>query len=297
MPAESALDKRRILTHFARAAAHYEAAAVLSREVCSRMLERLHLVRLDPVRVLDVGSGTGLAARALAQRYPQAEITRVDLSLPMLQAEHRPAAWAGFLRTLRGGKASAAVCADFERLPIRHGAIDMVVSNLALHWSSVPELALAELHRVLRRGGLLMFTTLGPDTLKELAAAAADERGCAPVHRFVDMHDIGDLLVRAGFADPVMDMEYLTLTYTAIDDLFGDLRATGSMSARAGAAGLRTPRWRAGLAQRYEQFRKDGRLPATFEIVYGHAWKPEQGPRVTADGRAVVRVEMPRSKR
>jgi malonyl-CoA O-methyltransferase len=142
-----------------------------------------------------------------------------------------------------------------------------------------------------------MFTTLGPDTLKELATAGADARGRSPVHRFIDMHDVGDLLVKAGFADPVMDIEYLTLTYPQVEDLFRDLRETGSMSARADAVGLRTPRWRARLAQRYEQLRTDGRLPATFEIVYGHAWKPQQGPRVTADGRAVIRVDMPRSKR
>jgi len=297
MPAEFALDKRRIRTNFARAASRYEMAAVLSREVCSRMLERLDLVRLDPAHVLDAGSGTGLAARSLAERYPHAQITRVDLSLPMLQVEQRAASWAGALRGLFGRTPSAAVCADFERLPIRNTAMDLVVSNLALHWSSAPELPLAELQRVLRRGGLLMFSTLGPDTLKELATAGVDGRGRSPVHRFIDMHDVGDLLVKAGFADPVMDMEYLTLTYPQVEDLFRDLRETGSMSARADAVGLRTPRWRSRLAQRYEQLRTDGRLPATFEIVYGHAWKPEQGPRVTADGRAVIRVDMPRSKR
>ena len=296
MPAEFTLDKRRIRTNFARAASGYDTAAVLSREVCSRMLERLDLVRLDPAHVLDIGSGTGLAARALARRYPKAHITRVDLSLPMLEVEHRAASWTAALRGMFGRAASAAVCADFERLPIRHAATDLVVSNLALHWSSAPELTVAELQRVLRRGGLLMFTTLGPDTLKELATAGADVRGRSPVHRFIDMHDVGDLLVKAGFADPVMDMEYLTLTYPRVEDLFRDLRATGSMSARADAVGLRTPRWQARLAQRYEQLRMDGRLPATFEIVYGHAWKPEQGPRVTADGRAVIRVDMPRGK-
>jgi len=297
MPAEFALDKRRIRTNFARAANRYEMAAVLSREVCSRMLERLDLVRLDPAHVLDAGSGTGLAARSLAQRYPHAQITRVDLSLPMLQVEQRAASWAGALRGIFGRTAGAAVCADFERLPIRNAAMDLVVSNLALHWSSAPELTLAELQRVLRRGGLLMFSTLGPDTLKELATAGADRRGHSPVHRFIDMHDVGDLLLKAVFADPVMDMEYFTLTYPQVEDLFRDLRETGSMSARADAVGLRTPRWRARLAQRYEQLRTDGRLPATFEIVYGHAWKPEQGPRVTADGRAVIRVDIPRSKR
>jgi malonyl-CoA O-methyltransferase len=111
------------------------------------------------------------------------------------------------------------------------------------------------------------------------------------VHAFADMHDLGDLLVRSGFADPVMEMEPLTVTYARVDDLLRDLRATGSLSAKAGTAGLRTPRWRERLRERYESFRKEGRLPATLEVVYGHAWKPEQGPRVTADGRAVIRFD------
>jgi malonyl-CoA O-methyltransferase len=296
MPAEFAIDKRRVRRNFARAAAGYDAAAVLSREVCSRMLERLDLVRLTPEHILDTGSGTGLVARALAQRYPRAHITQVDFSRPMLSIEHRAGSWLDTLRGALGQGARAAVCADFERLPIRTAAIDLVVSNLALHWTSAPEAALAEGHRVLRRGGLLMFSTLGPDSLKELAQVSADALGRSPVHRFIDMHDLGDLLVNSGFADPVMDMEYLTLTYPRVEDLFRDLRGSGSLSARAGEAGLRTPRWRERLVQRYERLRRDGSLPATFEVVYGHAWKPEQGPRVTADGSAVIRFDRPRRK-
>jgi malonyl-CoA O-methyltransferase len=296
MPTEPPLDKSRIRRNFARAATSYDALAVLSREVCSRMLERLDLVRLAPGHILDAGSGTGLVGRALAQRYPRAHITQADFSRPMLSMEHRAGFWLDIVRGALGRGARAAVCADFERLPIRTAAMDLVVSNLALHWTSTPEAALAEFQRVLRRGGLLMFSTLGPDSLKELAQASADARGRSPVHRFLDMHDLGDLLVGSGFADPVMDMEYLTLTYPRVEDLFRDLRGSGSLSARGGAAGLRTPRWRERLAQRYEQFRRDGRLPATFEVVYGHAWKPEQGPRVTADGSAVIRFDVPRRK-
>ena len=165
--------------------------------------------------------------------------------------------------------------------------MDLVVSNLALHWTSAPEAALAEAQRVLRRGGLLMFSTLGPDSLKELAQASVDAQGRSPVHRFIDMHDLGDLLVNSGFADPVMDMEYLTLTYPRMEDLFRDLRGSGALSAVLERLGCAPRVGASALAQRYERLRRDGRLPATFEIVYGHAWKPEQGPRVTADGSAV----------
>jgi malonyl-CoA O-methyltransferase len=174
--------------------------------------------------------------------------------------------------------------------------MDLAVSNLALHWSNAPDAVLTELQRVLRGGGLLMFTTFGPDTLRELAQASADVHGRSPVHFFVDMHDLGDMLIRSGFANPVMDMEYLTLTYARIDDLFRDLRASGAMSTRADNIGLRTPRWRERLTQRYELLRREGRLPATFEIVYGHAWKPEQAKPghksgATADGRSVIRFK------
>lgn len=269
---------------------------MLSREVCARMVERLDLVRLVPARILDVGSGTGIAAQAMAQRYSGAHITALDASLPMLSMQRHGGSWRNLLRAALGRRGHSQICAAMESMPVRTGAMDLVVSNLALHWTSALETVFRELHRVLRRGGLLMFTTLGPDTLCELAQASADARGRSPVHSFVDMHDLGDMLVHSGFADPVMDMERLTLTYAAVDDLLRDIRSSGALSARSGAIGLRTPRWRERITQRYERLRRDGRLPATFEVVYGHAWKPEQGPRVTADGRAVIRVEMPARK-
>jgi malonyl-CoA O-methyltransferase len=295
MPDPILFDKRRIRRNFARAAPGYDNGAVLSGEVCARMLERLDLVRLTPARILDVGSGTGVAARAVARRYPQALVAALDFCLPALRLQRRSGLWSTVVRiALR--RAVRCVCADFERLPVRNGSIDLVVSNLALHWSDAPEAALGEMQRVLRGDGLLMFTTLGPDTLRELAKASADVRGLSPVHRFVDMHDLGDMLIRGGFADPVMDMEYITLTYAALEDLFRDLRASGAMSARAGGIGLRTPRWRDRLIQRYELLRQEGRLPATFEIIYGHAWKaeratPQRRPGVTSDGRAVIRFD------
>lgn len=296
MPESKAYDKRRIHRNFERAAPEYDSANPLSGEVCSRMLERLDLVRVVPARILDFGCGTGVVSRALARRYPRAQIAALDFCLPELQLQRRGGFLARARELVRGRSPLSCVCADFERLPVASGVIDFVVSNLALHWCDAPQLVVAELQRVLRAGGLLMFTTLGPDTLKELAQASLDGDGRSPVHTFPDMHDLGDMLIRGGFADPVMDMEHITLTYLDLDDLFRDLRASGGMSARVGRAGLRTPRWRRRLAQRYESFRRDGRLPATFEIVYGHAWKPEgekRGPDTAPDGRAIIRFKRP----
>jgi len=294
MAGPALLDKQRIRRHFARAAASYDSAAVVSREVCSRLLERLDLMRLTPARILDLGSGTGLAALGLAKRYPKARVIALDSCLPMLRQRRQPRRSFDRFRAFLAGESIQDVCADFERLPLAPGSIDLAVSNLALHWSTGLELAVREAYVALRRGGLFLFSTLGPDTLKELADASADAHGLSPVHTFTDMHDVGDLCVRTGFADPVMEMERLVVTYALLEELLRDLRASGCVSAKAGPVGLRTRHWRDQLFQRYEQLRSDGRLPVTFEIIYGHAWKPEQGPRVTADGRAVVRFEPPR---
>lgn len=286
------LRKRRVQRNFARAAADYESSAILSAEVLQRMLERLDLMQLAPRRVLDLGSGTGIAARALEQRYHPAQLIALDLSLPMLRRHSDRRSWRRVWRSERATR----ICADFEQLPVRSGELDLVISNLALHWSAQPARVFAEVSRVLRVGGLFMFTTFGPDTLKELAQAATEPSGVSPVHAFTDMHDLGDALVASGLSDPVMEMEYLTLTYERLDGLLHDLKRSGGLSTRADFAGLRTPRWRERIAQRYERWRRDARLPATFELVYGHAWKAQRRNTQTEDGRAVIQFEPRRRK-
>jgi malonyl-CoA O-methyltransferase len=287
--------KRRLRRNFGRAAANYENLAVLSHEVIGRLMERLAMMQVKPERLLDLGSGTGIAARALADRYRSADVVALDLSLPMLQQQSVGRAWTHVPFPLRRRARRISICADFEQLPLPDASFDLVLSNLALQWSADVAVAFAEVSRVLRTGGLFLFSTLGPDTLKELVRASADAPGPSALHRFIDMHDLGDALVASGFADPVMEMETLTLTYESLEGLWRDLKGAGALSGRT-APGLRTPRWRERIAQRYELLRRDGRLPASFELIYGHAWKAAPRQRASADGVSVVQFH-PRSRR
>ena len=267
-PPGAPIDKHRARRAFSRAADGYDEVAVLQREIAERMLERLELVRLEPRIILDAGCGTGGAVDALARRYRKAKVIALDFALPMLRHARQRGPWR---------RKPACVCGDIEHLPLCDRSVDLVFSNVALQWSSDPARVFAECLRVLRPGGLLMFTTFGPDTLKELRAAWASADGHSHVSPFLDMHDIGDLLVHARFADPVMDAEWITLTYETVDALMRDLKVLGAANATAGRPRGMTGRNRmAAMRTAYEGFRIDGRLPATYEVVYGHAWAPLQ---------------------
>lgn len=292
-----ALDKRLVRRSFERAAATYDAAAVLQNEVCRRMLARLDYIKLEPATILDAGSGTGNAVGGLLARYPGARVIALDLALAMARrarARRQRAAlstvegWRGLFG--RGARRLAAVCGDIEQLPLAPGCAGMIWSNLAIQWSGEPRRAFAEMHRVLAPGGLLMFSAFGPDTLKELRAAFRSVDAHTHVHRFTDMHDVGDLLVACGFADPVMDMEIVTLTYADVRELMRDLKAIGAHNMTRGRrATLAGKSLLAKVAQNYEPARRDGRLPATFEVIYGHAWKP--APRIGPTGRPVIDIK------
>lgn len=282
------VDSRQVRRNFARAAAGYDAAAVLQREVASRMLERLDYVKIDPERVLDLGCGTGLSLTALSERYPKAQVLGADLSEAMLQAGRRQRSRLRWLLPFMRGNRTSLVSADATALPFGAAAMGMVWSNLMLQWLDDPVPAFREMHRTLDVGGLLMFSTFGPDTLKELRGSFSD--GYEHTQRFTDMHDLGDMLIECGFADPVMDVEVLTMTYSTLDDLFRDLRQSGASCAmqtrNRGLTGRQG--WQSARAE-YEKRVRDGRFPATFEVVYGHAWKGQ--PRKDADGRAIVRFD------
>ncbi|HEX9184502.1 MAG TPA: methyltransferase domain-containing protein [Burkholderiales bacterium] len=265
------IDARAARRRFDRAAPTYAAASRLESEVGARMLERLDYVRLAPARILDAGCGPAPQAAALARRYPGARLLALDFSLPMLERSRA----IGWRARLLGARAPAPLCASLERLPLAAGSVQLVWSNMALHWVREPRAALAEFQRVLAPEGLLMFSTLGPDTLKELRAAAGETR----VHRFADMHDLGDWLLAAGFSAPVMDVETINVAYRDMTQLLADLRGSGQVNARADR-----PRGLAGKGLRAALQHAGTRV--TCEVVYGHAWKGT--PRRTADGRSIV---------
>ena len=282
------VEQRQVRRNFARAAATYDEVAVVQREIGKRMLERLDYVRIEPRRVLDLGCGTGASFAALHQRYPDASLIGLDLSEPMLRAGHAQRSRLRWLLPFLRGSRPTLLAADAASLPLASQSIGLLWSNLMLHWLDDPLPAFREVHRLLEVEGLLMFSTFGPDTLKELRASFAD--GYEHAQRFTDMHDYGDMLVHCGFADPVMDAEVLTLTYASFDDLVGDLRRSGSGCAmRARRRGLMGRSAWAEARTTYARLMRNGRLPATVEVVYGHAWKAQ--PKKTGDGRAIVRFD------
>jgi len=289
MSADPDFDKRAVRRSFERAAATYDEGAVLQNEICRRLLERLHYIKLAPDWIVDAGSGTGNAVPGLLARFPRASVVTIDLALAMARrARMRRARW----RRLFGwrGVRLFAACGDIEQMPVASGAAGLVWSNLALQWVNRPQRAFAEIERVLAPGGLLMFSSFGPDTLKELRAAFQGADGHTHVGWFIDMHDVGDALIAQGFSDPVMDMEHVTLTYATVRDLMRDLKCIGARNLTRGRPmTLSGKSLMAKVAQAYEAFRKDGKLPATFEVVYGHAWKPQA--RVSPTGRPIIDIQ------
>lgn len=284
---EFEIDKKQMRRAFSRAATSYDATAVLQREVCSRMLERLEYIKLQPKRVLDVGSGTGWGTRQLMAKYPSAQMVSLDIAMGMLQAARGATGW---WQKLFSSQKASMLCADVEALPIASNSLDMVWSNLAVQWCNDLPATLGDLHRVLKVEGLLMFSTFGPDTLKELRQAFHGVDAHNHLNRFADMHDIGDMLSHGGFAEPVMDMEYITLTYDDVRSVLHDLKAIGANNATAGRGqGLMGKHAWKSLVENYEALRRDGKLPATYEVIYGHAWKPQ--PKKLADGRAIIKTD------
>jgi malonyl-CoA O-methyltransferase len=284
-------DPRAVRRHASASAKHFANANALHAEIAARMDARLDYIKLQPSRLVDLGCGIGGALPALRKRFPAADALALDLALSRVQRA-APARTGGWLqqklKPLFGQNAhSMGICGNMAALPLKTASVQLAWSNLALHWLNDPAPAIAEAHRVLSVGGLFMFSCLGPDTLKELRQAMG-HTATPRLHRFVDLHDIGDVLVNAGFANPVMDVELITLTYETAQALHRDLKWSGAQNAAIGRArglsGHVPPGWLQATTPG-----SDGRFGITFEVIYGHAWKPE--PRRTASGESIIQFK------
>jgi malonyl-CoA O-methyltransferase len=261
---------------FERAAARYDEVAVLQREVGARMLERLDYMHINPACILDVGAGTGTQTALLKKRFRKARLLALDIAWPMLRYARKRS---GFMRPFY------CLCGDMQQLPVADNSVDMLFSNLALQWATDLDQVFAEFKRVLKPGGMLLFTTLGPDTLSELRSSWSQVDGYSHVNEFIDMHDIGDALLRAGLSEPVMDVERLTMTYADAFSLMRELKILGAHNVTTERPRGLTGRKRIqAVADAYEQYRSDNVLPATWEVVYGHAWSAAQSDRLSPAG-------------
>ncbi|HIE40910.1 MAG TPA: malonyl-ACP O-methyltransferase BioC [Thiomicrorhabdus sp.] len=293
------INRQHIKQHFSHAAPSYEEAAVLQKVIAERMDERLELTTLKTQTILDVGAGTGFLTEKLIARYPHANLFAIDLSLSMLQQAHPRLQTARFpwLGTnILCKTAATAINADAYQLPFANQSVDLITSNLMLQWCDDLDAVFQEFRRVMRPEGLLMFSTFGPDTLKELRHAwkTADPEQ-EHVNQFIDMHDIGDALIRNGFGQPVMDIELFTLTYDQPINVLKDLKAIGATHAnqqrRQGLMGKH--RFKT-MLNAYETFRQNTKIPATYEVVHGHAWaSPEKfkGPNRNKAGHIEISLE------
>ncbi|GAA5067695.1 malonyl-ACP O-methyltransferase BioC [Lysobacter panacisoli] len=285
-------DHRQVRRAFSRAAHGYDDAAALQREVASRLMEQLDylddpaLKRAPPEVVVDIGSGPGHAAIAMQKRWPKAHVIELDLALPMLrEARHNAGGWRPFARR------PDAVCADARALPIRDGSVDILYSNLCLQWIEDLPAVFAGFRRVLKPEGLLLVSTFGPDTLHELRGAFAEADNAPHVSPFASIAQFGDALIAAGFKNPVLDRDEFVLAHDDLGGLMRELRTLGATNAMVDRRRSLTGRARfARAAEAYEPWRRDGRLPATWEVIYAHAWGPPPGQPIRVGGVDEVHV-------
>lgn len=266
----------------------------LHAEVARRMAEKLSLILLQPDTVVDWWSALGGGSALLARAYPKAQRVVVEPGPTWLQrsrARERRPWWSSRPWQAREARVVDESQPDAE---IAQGA-GLVWSNMMLHGVLDPARLFERWHALLQVDGFVMFSCLGPGTLRELRALYQALGWCSPTPTFVDMHDLGDMLVQAGFADPVMDQETLTLRWSSPADLLAELRQLGGNAAPARHPGLRTPRWRHRLERELQTLSAaDGSVGLSFEVAYGHAFKA--APRVRAGQTATVSLQEMRDK-
>ena len=242
---------------FNKASDNYEENGFLQKEIATRLNAKLDIISTNPKVILDLGAGTGLLSRQLSKRFVDSQLICLDFAQNSLKNNPTP----------------HKICANANHLPLADNSVDIVISSLMMQWCPDLGQLFSEIHRVLKNDGLILFSTFGPDTLKELKKSWSVVDNKTHVNTFTDMHDIGDQLLGAGFQSPVMEMETLTLTYQTVTDLLRDLKAIGAQSVGNRSKSLTGKDKFKLMVEMYESFRKDGKLPATYEVVYGHAWK------------------------
>ena len=275
-PASLPINARHVQMQFGRRQ-DLEAAAFLYGEIAQRMMQRLRLIRLVPATVLDAGCGDGSRMPLLKDRYPEAAYIGQDFCANLLNAARHqfPLGWRKWVRQLKGQSPERQwIEADLASSGLAPESVDLVWSNLALHWHPQPHDVIREWSRVLKPGGVVFFSCFGPSTLQEIRSAITAAQLQTATPGFVDMHDFGDLLVERGFGDPVMDQEIITLTYQTPDKVLQDLRALGGNPAQGRRAALCSRAWRQRLLDALESQRHDdGTIHLSIEVAYGHAWK------------------------
>jgi len=241
---------------FNKASNNYDDHAFLQKEVASRLDEKLNVITANSEVILDLGAGTGLLSNNLLKRFPGSKIIALDFAQ----------------NSLKNNQATNKICANAYHLPLADNSVDIVMSSLMMQWCPDLKQLFSEIHRVLKNDGLILFSTFGPDTLKELKKSWSVVDDKMHVNNFTDMHDIGDQMLGTGFQSPVMEMETLTLTYQTVTDLLRDLKAIGAQSVSQRSKSLMGKDKFQLMIKMYESYRQDDKLPATYEVIYGHAW-------------------------
>ena len=249
----------RVRRTFNSASDKYNDNAFLQNEIAKRLSEKLKVISINPENIIDLGSGTGFLSDKTADIFPNASLFCVDFAQ----------------QSLKNNSQNLKVCADAYELPFASNSVDFVVSNLMIQWCPDLKTLFNECFRVLKPHGLILFTTFGPETLQELKRSWSVVDNEAHVNDFIDMHDIGDQMLQSGFQSPIMEMEKITLTYEKVIDLMHDLKGIGAQSVENRSKSLTGKTKFKKMLEMYESYRDNGKIPATYEVIYGHAWKNE----------------------